>query len=194
VLLLRLLLLSTAHRDTTELQLISTAPGAKVLKRIASNPLSNVNSVEFDQHTWEPQLVAFNYLQVQWQLLDPALKAEWGRIEAFRPGEEVAIIDRTFDEKVRATERFYGCCHSGGACFVGVASTVQCAAAAGSIPCTVRQQPDCNQQQSCSQLQCILGDALGVMWCIRAVGSITGRIKWPHGMRLIVAASSGVLC
>jgi hypothetical protein len=46
------------NRDTTELQLISTAPGAKVLQHIASNPLSNINSVEFHPNTWEPQIVS----------------------------------------------------------------------------------------------------------------------------------------
>jgi hypothetical protein len=52
-----LLFVHTA-RDTTELQLISTAPGAKVLQHIASNPLSNINSVEFHPNTWEPQIVS----------------------------------------------------------------------------------------------------------------------------------------
>jgi predicted phage tail protein len=45
--------------------------------------------------------VSFNYLKVQWTLLDPSLKEEWGRIEALRPGEEVVIVDRSTDEKVR---------------------------------------------------------------------------------------------
>ena len=47
-------------RDTTEVQLISLQPGAKVLKRIASNPLVNVGSILFDDDTWEPLMVAFN--------------------------------------------------------------------------------------------------------------------------------------
>jgi hypothetical protein len=61
LLLLLLLLLLSTHRDTTELQLVSAAPGAKVLKRIASNPLANVNSVEFNPQTLEPQIVSAGF-------------------------------------------------------------------------------------------------------------------------------------
>jgi hypothetical protein len=53
------------HRDTTELQLISTAPGARVLQRVAANALSNVGPVEFEPHEWYPQMVSFNYLKVR---------------------------------------------------------------------------------------------------------------------------------
>jgi hypothetical protein len=50
-------------RDTTEFQLVSLQPGAKVIKRIASNPLVNVGSVWFEEDSWEPQMVSFNYLR-----------------------------------------------------------------------------------------------------------------------------------
>jgi len=88
------------HRDTTEFQLISTAPGAKVLQRIASNPLANVNSVEFDIKTWEPQIVSFEYLKVQWTLLDQSLQPDWERIVALRPDDEVLIVSRSADDTV----------------------------------------------------------------------------------------------
>lgn len=49
--------------------------------------------------------VSFNYLKVQWTLLDASLKEEWARIEALRPGEEVTIVDRSMDEKVGENSR-----------------------------------------------------------------------------------------
>jgi hypothetical protein len=44
--------------------------------------------------------VSFDYLKVQWMLLDASLKQEWQRIENLRPGEQVTIVDRSLDEKV----------------------------------------------------------------------------------------------
>jgi hypothetical protein len=44
--------------------------------------------------------VSFDYLKVQWTLLDTSLEQEWQRIESLRPGEQVTIVDRSLDEKV----------------------------------------------------------------------------------------------
>lgn len=69
-------------RDTTELQLVSTAPGAKVLAHIASSPLVDVQDVLFDEDTWEPQLAAFEYLEPSTLVLNPSLKPDWDRVVA----------------------------------------------------------------------------------------------------------------
>jgi hypothetical protein len=63
---LLLLLLLLSHRDTTEFVLYSTAPGAKILQRIAGSNVSNVGGVTFKPTTWEPQAVSFNYLRPRW--------------------------------------------------------------------------------------------------------------------------------
>jgi hypothetical protein len=62
-LLLMALLMLCCCRDTSELVLYSTAPGAKVLQRVASSNISNLGSVVFHPQSWEPQAVSFNYLR-----------------------------------------------------------------------------------------------------------------------------------
>eukprot|EP00879_Flechtneria_rotunda_P019070 GHRR01020022.1.p1 GENE.GHRR01020022.1~~GHRR01020022.1.p1 ORF type:complete len:675 (+),score=189.80 GHRR01020022.1:864-2888(+) len=94
-----LYLSSSIGRDTAAFQLVSTAPGAKVVRHLASDPLSDVGSVIFDPDTWEPELVAFNYLKTNWTVLDEALKSEWARIVAFRPNDTVAVQDRSQDKQ-----------------------------------------------------------------------------------------------
>jgi hypothetical protein len=42
--------------DTTDLWLISTAPGAAPLKLLAENVHSDASLVVFSPHNWEPQL------------------------------------------------------------------------------------------------------------------------------------------
>eukprot|EP00775_Hariotina_reticulata_P002700 gene2700-3000_t len=96
-----LYVVDSTGRDTTEFQLISTAKGAnaRVLQRIASNPLVNVNSVVFDPDTWEPQLLSYSYHKTQWQVLDSAIKAEWAKLEAFQPNAVTLLADRTDDQQ-----------------------------------------------------------------------------------------------
>jgi hypothetical protein len=86
-------------RDTTEIQLISTAPGAKVLQRIASNPLVNVGGLVLDQDDWTPQMVTNDYLKPERKVLDPSIAADWGRLEGFIPGGIPSLRDISADKK-----------------------------------------------------------------------------------------------
>jgi hypothetical protein len=70
-----------------------------VLQRIASNPLTNVGGVVFEPDSWQPQLVSNSYHKTQWQVLDPALKAEWAKIEAFQPSAVALLGDRTANQQ-----------------------------------------------------------------------------------------------
>lgn len=76
---------------------MSIAPGAKVMRRIADNPYSNAGSAVFNPKTWEPQLVSFNYLRTTWIVLDPAIKKDWQKLEAFKPGSVPSIASRSYD-------------------------------------------------------------------------------------------------
>jgi hypothetical protein len=53
----------SCFRDTTELQLIEAKPNGRVLKRIASSPVSDVDSVVVDSDTYQPLMVSFTYLK-----------------------------------------------------------------------------------------------------------------------------------
>lgn len=75
------------------------APGETILKNISSDPLVNVGSVLFDQDTWEPQMISYDYLKSNWTVLDPSIQKDWDLISKFRPGESPAISDISNDKK-----------------------------------------------------------------------------------------------
>lgn len=78
---------------------MSTAPGAPILQRIASNPLVDVEGVTFDEDTWQPQLVSFDYLKTEWSPLDPEIAADWGRLTSFLPGQVPSLVGMSNDKK-----------------------------------------------------------------------------------------------
>lgn len=86
-------------RDTIELQLVSTAPGAPVLQRIASNSLVDLDGVMFDDDTWLPQLVSWEYLKPSWEVLDPELAPDWGLMSNFLPGQVPGLKSMSNDKK-----------------------------------------------------------------------------------------------
>jgi dipeptidyl aminopeptidase/acylaminoacyl peptidase len=77
--------------------LISTAPGARTLRRIADSPHANAGAAIFHPVTWEPQLVSFDYLKPNWTLLDLALAPDWAQLTAFRPDAVPTITSRSYD-------------------------------------------------------------------------------------------------
>jgi len=84
-------------RDTAELVLFSTAPGAKILKNLASSPLANINGALFDPKDWEPEMASFNYLRPQPIFLDDDMKAMWEKLRDFQPTRDPSIVGRTWD-------------------------------------------------------------------------------------------------
>ena len=69
-----------------------------MLRRIASNPLVDVDSVLFDHETWEPRVAGVNYLRPTSIVLDPTLVDDWARMVAFRP-QAVHSVEGVTDDK-----------------------------------------------------------------------------------------------
>jgi hypothetical protein len=94
--------LCLTNRDTTELQLISTAadsPGT-ILERLASHPLVDISEVLSSPANRRPQAVSLDYHRPVWSWANREDQQEWEGLEGWRPGEVASPISRSNDKQV----------------------------------------------------------------------------------------------
>jgi dipeptidyl aminopeptidase/acylaminoacyl peptidase len=93
------LALSSLGRECTALVRLDAQTGAEI-ETIASSDKCNCGGILLDEDTKEVRAVSFNYARTERTFFDPALEADFKRLEAAAPeGAEVSIASRTRDEQ-----------------------------------------------------------------------------------------------
>lgn len=73
------------------------ADGEPVYEQVAIDNRADVSNIVMDPETGRPQAVGFEYARMEWQFLDPELRADWKNLQSISRGE-VSIVDRDRDD------------------------------------------------------------------------------------------------